>query len=482
MAKRICIWGRAFGIDRIVDTCLEAGVEVLAVLDNDPAKHGSWEFGLETVHPDRLPDYAPDYVLVVSHSFEAISDQAAKLGYPTDRLLSYHRRTHESMERIGAQYCVYHDTYSMDASGELEVHRHKHAVTGKVGGEVPSPVPFDRQRELAARLLEAFARARRDARDVPPAFQVGANWEGVLRQSRCSLYDAVEVGDVEQLAGLLGNYFRNCLSDSILGGEKAYRSFLSSRHDTWLQHNLEVWMALVDGQASIRDAGLPPIGNPYGYLVDGAVINWNSFVNHGRAHRCLKLLADSPAPVVAEIGGGFGGFAYNLLKQAPGVTYLDFDLPENLIIASYTLGMAFPDRRILLYDSQEQDLSPETLKNFDVILMPNFMLPKLRDESVDLLVNTISFSEMEYATIQEYFLQAGRVSSQYVYHENLSCHPPYKGYPTAVFPRMPGFRELICGFSAWQGFDAYTKGHSYLERLLVRRDESRVTDPVRASA
>jgi len=65
---------------------------------------------------------------------------------------------------------------------------------------------------------------------------------------------------------------------------------------------------------------------------------------------------------------------------------VDFDLPDNLIIASYYLSLAFPDRRILLYYSPDLVLDEELLRNYDAIMMPNFMLPKLPDRAVDLLI------------------------------------------------------------------------------------------------
>lgn len=469
MSMRICLWGKAFGIDRIIDSCRRAGVEILAIFDNDPGKWGTWCEGLETVSPARLTEFSPDYVLVVSHSFDAITEQAIGLGYERERMLAYHRHTQEVMARLGASPRLYFNRYALGDGGELNTVTSGLEIRGKTEGDIASPVPLEAQVAIAKRLMDAYILAQECASNVCQLYQVGKNWGGVLKSTRGDLYDITRRGDAHALAEALGNFCRNGLSESIMGGERAYRSFLDSRHDTWMQHNLEVWMALLDGKASVEETSMPPIGNPYGYDVEGSIINWNSFPNHARAYRCATLLEGVDRPVVAEIGGGFGGFAYNLLKRSPGVTYVDFDLPENLIIASYYLSMAFPDRRILLYDSPELVLDEELLRNYDAVMMPNFMLPKLADRAADLLINTISFSEMEYTTIEEYFRQVDRVSGRYFYHENLSCHPPYKGYPTAVFPRLRNFKEIMVSFSPWQGLDAYTKGHSYMERLYMRR-------------
>lgn len=467
---KICLWGKCFGMERVIDSCGQAGVEIVAILDRNPGKCGVCSLGVETVPPSRLPDLAPDYVLVTCHSFEEVCDQAVAMGYPRERMLNYNKRPQESMALLGSPMHVYHESYEVDADGGLKVIRHTHEVLGKTVGDVETDVPFERQLEIAARLLKAFNRAREDAAFQPGVYSVGENWGEVLRKSRGPLYEAADRADAEGLARLLSCFFRNSLSDSIVGGEAGFRQFVASAHDTWLQHNLEVWMALVDASASVADAGMPPVGNPYGYVIDGHVINWNSFVNHGRAYRCLKLLADTGRDMLAEIGGGFGGFANNVLKQAPGVTYLDFDLPENLLLASYYMLMAHPNKKVLLYESQDMDMTPAVLGCYDAVMLPNFMLPRMHDASVGLIINTISLSEMDHSTVTEYFKQAARVTTGYFYHENLSCHPDYKGYPTSVFPETPGLKEIFCGFSPWMGFDAYTKGHSYLERILKRTD------------
>ena len=320
-----------------------------------------------------------------------------------------------------------------------------------------------------SRLLDAYLRAQENAKTTSKKYQVGENWGSVLRDSRGDFYKIANCQDVEALTKKLENFCRNSLSTSIMGGEEAFLSFVNIKsQEPWLQHNLEVWIGLVDGKATIEEAAMPPIGNPYGYDVEGHIINWNSFVNHGRAFRCLRLLEDQTHPVVAEIGGGFGGFAYYLLRKNRPLTYINFDLPENLLISSYYLSMAFPEKKILLYDSSSMSLDRIVLEEYDAVMMPNFMLPYLQDKSVELFINTISFSEMEYDTICEYFFQIDRIGARYFYHENLACHPEYKGYPSVLFPNCQNFRQLFASFSPWQGFDAYALGHSYLERLFER--------------
>lgn len=469
MGKTVTLWGKGYGVERVIQMCREANVDVLAILDNNPAKWGTRVLGVETLPPDRLPGLAPDHVLVLSRAFEAIADQAASLGFPRERVLDHHANPQEALHALGGSYCVCHFRYAWDGAC-LCTSGQTFPVRGRVVDDVPSPVPVDEQRRVVAGLLDAYLLAERDARQAPPVYQAGENWAGVLRDTWGEFYHMAQARDVEGVTAMLGNFCRNRLSRHILGGEEGFRAFAGHpRQEPWLQHNLEVWMALADGQASLDEAVMPPIGNPYGYDCDGRIINWNSFVNHGRALRLTNLLEGIPRPVVAEIGGGFGCFAYHLARRAAPVAYIDFDLPENLLIASYYLRMAFPEKRFLHYQGPDTPLDATALADHDILLLPNFMLPRLPDLSADLFVNTISFSEMEYETIAEYFRQIDRCGRRYLYHENLACHPEYKGYPSAVFPRLQRFRQLFASISPWHGLDAYALGHCYMERLFERR-------------
>ena len=78
--------------------------------------------------------------------------------------------------------------------------------------------------------------------------------------------------------------------------------------------------------------------------------------------------------------------------------------------------VAFPDKRFLLYGENAKDNM--NLDQYDIILMPNFVLPKLSDETVDLFFNESSFSEMNRETTEEYVCQIERISRKYFMHIN----------------------------------------------------------------
>ena len=168
-----------------------------------------------------------------------------------------------------------------------------------------------------------------------------------------------------------------------------------------------------------KDLSVPMIGNPWGYMVNGNLIIPTACSHYYYALHVKNLLRNIKNPIIGEIGGGFGGFAYFLLSANKNLKYINFDLPEVLLIAQYYLMNIFPEKKILLYGEKENSINKdELIKSYDIILMPNFVLPEICDNAIDLFINTHSLSEMDYDTCEEYIKQICRVTKKYFFHEN----------------------------------------------------------------
>jgi putative sugar O-methyltransferase len=469
MKKDILVWGAGIGAQALFKALGTSAHRIVAYVDADPEKWGATLLGRRVLAPEEAAGQTFGHLVVTCRAVDQVREQARALGLPLDRLVPFLEDPSACLERLGLSSCLYSE--HMELCGDRAAYcSRQFPIQDKMVEDVPPPVPARDQEPLVARLLEAYARAAAHVERLDPLYQAGENWGALLKGHEEGLKSAWERDGIGDLVHVLMNFFRHDASMHILGGRAEYERFRRATSLHWLTHNHQVWQYSLDPAPDIREAGLPPIGNPYGVLVDGALINWNSFPNHWRASNCLRLLAGVERPVVAEIGGGFGCFAHFLQKLGGNVAYVNFDLPENLIISSYYLSMAHPDKRILLFQDPDMALTPAVFEAFDIILMPNFMVPSLADLSVDFFINTISFSEMELPTIAEYLRQIGRTCRRFLYHENLAHIPPsYKGFPSRLFPAAPGFREISASVARWMGLDAYAVNHTYLEHLLARR-------------
>ena len=130
-----------------------------------------------------------------------------------------------------------------------------------------------------------------------------------------------------------------------------------------------------------------------------------------------------------------------------------------------------PDKRVVLYESPDQRLDADTLRQYDIVLMPHFLLPQLADRAADVFTNLISLSEMDYGTIGDYLRQVDRTCGGYFYQENmLDNHCNFHYYPVTRFPEMANFKQVSSTPSRRPILSAHSPFHCHGEFLSVRRD------------
>ena len=273
------------------------------------------------------------------------------------------------------------------------------------------------QAELLGRLIGAWHAMKTKPNELPEAYRVGGEWLSIISKPLHPLTRAFEEEDRHALNDLLQNFFRR-FGDYF--GEPTDITNEGHRRDRCEQFRVYAsrWIDLY-GEEAIPDVRPPRIGNPMGFVIDGALITADSFRHNFYARRIVDLADDIENPIICEIGGGFGGFAYHLLKcsQKP-FKYIDYDIPVMCLVAAYYLTTAFPNKQIRLFG--EVGSLAEPLRDCDVAILPNFALPHLRDRSVDMCFNTSSFAEMDAPTVREYIGQFQRVCRTFVLYEDHS--------------------------------------------------------------
>jgi hypothetical protein len=447
-----------------------SGFNIVAYLDNDSSKWNSTREGRQILSPRSVAELDYDRVLITSGAYDEMHQQLLRLGVPPEKIFS--ALDASSGWKRGGRHLIYRLPHVDSNTHALSVETIAYEVNGAALADVSPNVSSKEHTLLVQKLWNSLLAAERDSENAPAPYRVGKNWHDFLVHTRPEYFAARQGNDVAALEELLANFFRNNLSTGILGGRDAFDAYAASQDMVpGIRANFNVWSYSVAG-APVSELELPPIGNPYGHYVDGYVVHPNTFLNHYRGRFAKKIVAGVSRPVVAEIGGGFGGFAYYVLKFVPGCCYINFDLPENLIISTYFLSLSYPDLRIYTYSGGEDVAA--LIDQYDVILMPQYSLPSLPDRSVDLFVNTISMSEMDYATICEYLNQISRVTDGFFYHENLIANGTgYLYYPIDTFPTLPEFNELLRQPSRWPYFSATSPFHCHMEQLYVRKDRIR---------
>jgi hypothetical protein len=291
----------------------------------------------------------------------------------------------------------------------------------------------DSDREVLERITAAYRAAKADQPRAAKPFAVRGLWAEWLAVNFGSLMQAVERSDRVALGALLADFDREPFARGIAGSyvdvARYRRSLLGPWYvrTLWCHHRRKLAAEGLDA----AELSSPNVGNPAGVLLGGRVISVEMLRYAHHALTAAGLLRDVDEPVVLEIGGGFGGQAYQILDQArrrgaPVRLYLDFDLPEVLMVASYFMLKALPGLRFRLYG--EGPVTADPGAGFDVGLFPHFAVDQVERGSADLVFNTHSLSEMDELASRHYLGVVNRACRRYFMHANhekrLTFHQP----------------------------------------------------------
>ncbi len=145
-----------------------------------------------------------------------------------------------------------------------------------------------------------------------------------------------------------------------------------------------------------------------GYVVNHSILRFQSVINALYSHGVLAdLKAREGRKFLLEIGGGYGCLAYQLKRIVDNSTYVIIDLPETLLFSASYLSLALPDKRIYFYDASVAKAIGRA-SDYDFMLLPNYALSCLANNSFDLALNTASFQEMTAEQLNQYltFIEA----------------------------------------------------------------------------
>lgn len=301
-----------------------------------------------------------------------------------------------------------------------------------------APEPLPNHEAVCRRLCVFYAAMKQDQPYQPPLYLPEGEWR-TYHEEKQAIYKAWLQCDMPVVLESLSNFWRNELGSivkqyaplqSLLINEDARRRFADA-----MAYDFMIWRNLFTEPTSAL--AIPNVGNPWGYEIEGTRIAPKAMRYHALATQIRQILSDISRPVVAEIGAGYCGMANYLLRDCPSCCYVDFDLPETLMLGAYYLLSTHPAKKILLYG--EEPFDKTSLNTYDVILMPNWNITKMPDMRVDLILNTFSLSEMPLNVIQEYMDQIERICSGYFLHNNMDR----EGVEQYGHPRTPCSRYQI---------------------------------------
>jgi putative sugar O-methyltransferase len=283
--------------------------------------------------------------------------------------------------------------------------------------------------EILNRICAAYNKAKDVQRHVSPVYRPSNEWLPIYKRPLREVIEALTNRDINRLGRIYGNFWRDPCSTGLVGlpldMKKHFFGQRISRRDKMLFLNdtlyrYSLWHSLLGNTHRVEDLDSPCVGNPYGYFIDGTFIKGGSDYQHYYATAIGGLIKAETSKCVVELGGGFGGMAYYLLRDNKDLTYIDLDLPENMALTAYYLLKAFSEKKILLFG--EADLTQEAIQSNDILIMPSFEVNNLPDHCAGLVFNSYSLAEMSRETISTYISEFTRIikGGGYFLHVNHS--------------------------------------------------------------
>ena len=288
-------------------------------------------------------------------------------------------------------------------------------------GLLSRPCDYGNDTRLLERICAAWIKANAAAKLAPDVYQATPWWRMRQETSLVAVMRALATRDIPALSPMYRNFFRDRCSKGLVetpAGIAAIRSGaldrLAVRHYLAdLLYRIDCWRAQTGDRFKVSDLAAPAIGNPFGVDFDGSLVTAAAPYQHYCAQRVIRTLGAGRQTVV-EIGGGFGGMAYYLLRCRPNLTYLDFDVPESLALTTYYLGTALPELRLLLYG--ENNFSDESITAAGAVLMPPFELEKLPVGCADVTISSHTTSDMSPQAMRAYLALIARFTRGHFFY------------------------------------------------------------------
>ena len=182
---------------------------------------------------------------------------------------------------------------------------------------------------------------------------------------------------------------------------------------------LKLWK-FFNKNGNIDEIEMPIYGNQIGAYVENKFTVIGSFLNVIYAKNLQNYLSDKN--IILELGGGYGKFAYYILKHNKNFKYIDFDIPETLTLACYYLSKCFPEKKNFFYG--EGEFNKDIQNKFDLIFLPPWEIEKLEENSINLAINKNSLGEMDPKTAHNYLKHIHRTSKYFfsMNHEYFRNH------------------------------------------------------------
>jgi hypothetical protein len=229
------------------------------------------------------------------------------------------------------------------------------------------------------------------------------------------------VAAVEPLWDADADHLRNLrsYSKSITG---VRRSHYKGPHAEGLQRRLERDLErLIEKGDPALLADEPRAFGGFGFRGFGKTYNDDTL----RFFRVISLLQDAalikdfrtapPRPTVWEIGGGWGGLAYQFKTVCPDVTYLITGAPDLFLVSAVYLMTLFPGAVVRFFDPAQPDAFWRDWDRVDFAFAPEDAIFDRQPPRLDLTIDLAALDGMSVARVERHVQRAWELGCRYFF-------------------------------------------------------------------
>ena len=234
--------------------------------------------------------------------------------------------------------------------------------------------PPNSEKAFYERLFNFYRNMKFKEINNPEITKPSSLWQNHINNDYKFLIDSFKKNDLANFSFFLNNFgnWNNYLGIEHNTLLKRYSKnlFLKSylKNEIFLKH-YKIWKDFGYEKKDLNKISTPEFGNQLGAYIDGNFVTIGSFFNQIISKILYEHIKHKSKPIICDLGGGYGKLGYFLIKNFKDSCFIDFDIPEVLVLAAYYLMSSFPNKKTLLFG--EKEFKKKDIENFDLIFMPS---------------------------------------------------------------------------------------------------------------
>lgn len=264
------------------------------------------------------------------------------------------------------------------------------------------------------RIIKAYKLAKQH-QNIIAELEIKGLWSEWISINFSDLIEALDRENIDQLRQIFDNIMRNPCTVGLGSFDEWNRSkrLFGKSYIKYVWYDYYTKLSKQNPEYKIT---FPLVGNPSGLSLKNIVVPYESLRHSYRAEEIKNCLFDCGQKIIVEIGGGYGGLAFQLdtILGHTNFHYSLYDIPEVAAIASSFLLTSLSEDKVKLYGEEPFSLNV----NSQVCIYPHFAIAQLEEQSVDLIYNSCSFSEMDGQSVKYYLKVIEKACRKYFMHDN----------------------------------------------------------------